>query len=128
MINQTLTLRCRDVGDAVLYVWVQCLYNVIISRIVKKMKRANTVRPYSWSVRKTKKAGGDQFSACLRLCRSEKRLHRFTYLLCYIWIVHGVKVYAVYIIGDEIYYLRYRIGYARISHCYWVVLVFVHYL
>ena len=25
--------------------------------------------------------------------------------LCYIWIVHGVKVYAVYIIGDEIYYL-----------------------
>ena len=30
--------------------------------------------------------------------------------------------------GDEIYYLRYRIGYARISHCYWVVLVFVHYL
>ena len=26
----------RDVGGAVPYIWVQCLYNVIISRIVKK--------------------------------------------------------------------------------------------
>ena len=91
------------------------------------MKRANTVRPYSWSVRKTKKQA-EINSPPAFLCKSEKRLHRFTYLLCYIWIVHGVKVYAVYIIGDEIYYLRYRIGYACISHCYRVVLVFVHYL
>lgn len=127
MINQTLTLRCGDVGGAVPYIWVQCLYNVIISRIVKN-ETGEHCSTLQLVCAENKKAGGDQFSTCLRLCKSEKRLHRFTYLLCYIWIVHGVKVYAVYIIGDEIYYLRYRIGYARISHCYWVVLVFVHYL